>query len=116
MEGIPKMITPTLLGHLARFSSFSTQAELLCTQGLTYLLDVYSEANSIMASEVEKHTGVRIDKDLQWVPEVRQEDDARPDIEGRDRNGISIVKVEAKLAADLTDSQIQSYEADLKKK
>ncbi len=115
MEGIDTMTISTLLGHLARFSSLSSQAELLCTQGLTYLLDNYSEANSIMANEVTKHTGVQIDKDLHWVPEVRQGDDTRPDIEARDRNGIPIVKVEAKLGADLTDSQIQSYAADLKK-
>jgi hypothetical protein len=28
----------TLLGHLAQFASFSTQGEVLCTQGLAYLL------------------------------------------------------------------------------
>jgi hypothetical protein len=27
---------PTLLGYLAKFGSFSTQSEVLCTQGLTH--------------------------------------------------------------------------------
>jgi len=29
----------TLLGHLAQFASFHSQGELLCTQGLAYLLE-----------------------------------------------------------------------------
>ena len=29
-----------LLSHLAQFSSFSNQGELLCTQGLAYLLRI----------------------------------------------------------------------------
>jgi hypothetical protein len=43
------MTTPTLLGYLARFSSFSTQSEVLCTQGLAYLLREHADARSALA-------------------------------------------------------------------
>ena len=44
------MTTPTLLGYLAKFGSFSKQSEVLCTQGLAYLLQTHEDAHSAMAS------------------------------------------------------------------
>ena len=38
------MKTQLLLGHLARFGSFSKQSELLCTQGHTIALDYVVDA------------------------------------------------------------------------
>jgi hypothetical protein len=35
-----------LLGHLAPFGSFSIQSEVLCTQGLAYVLRSYAEAGA----------------------------------------------------------------------
>ena len=46
------MATPTLLGHLANLGSFATQSEVLCTQGLAYLLQSYEHARSAMADEI----------------------------------------------------------------
>ena len=51
------MTTPTLLGYLARFGSFSAQSEVLCTQGLTYLLQEYEDARSALATEVAARGG-----------------------------------------------------------
>ena len=42
-------MTTTLLGYLARFSSFSIQSELLCTQGLAYLLQTHKVARTALA-------------------------------------------------------------------
>ena len=46
----------TLLGHPSHFGSFSTQSELLCTQGLAYLLQTHEDARSALADEVEART------------------------------------------------------------
>lgn len=110
------MITQTLLGHLARFASFSTQSEVLCTQGLAYLLDTYTEARSAMADAVGARTSIGIDDSLTWVPEAFQKDGGRPDLEARTAKGVPVVKIEAKLGAELLPAQLQSYKKDLLKR
>ena len=64
------METPTLLGYLARFGSFSMQSELLCTEGLTYLLQTYEDARKAMADLVRDCTGVYIDATVTWKAET----------------------------------------------
>jgi hypothetical protein len=110
------MKTSTLLGYLAQFGSFSAQSEVLCTQGLTYLLRTHAEAHALMAKEVEARTGVVIDDSLEWHPEKEQEDKARPDLEActADEDEVPFVKIEAKLGAELTANQLKSYAADLR--
>jgi hypothetical protein len=112
------MTAPTLLGYLARFSSFSTQSEVLCTQGLAYLLQTHEDARSALADEVEALTGVSIGDSITWLAEALQEDGGRPDLEARtaDKIPIPVVKIEAKLGAELFAGQLQSYEADLRKR
>jgi hypothetical protein len=111
------MKTPTLLGYLAQFSSFSTQSEVLCTQGLTYLLREYEDARSALAREVEARTGVEIGDSITWLAEALQEDGARPDLEAR-RNAdkVPVVKIVAKLGAELGAGKLGSYLADLRKR
>jgi hypothetical protein len=110
------METPTLLGYLARFGSFSIQSELLCTQGLTYLLQTYEDARSAMANVVGDCTGIAIDPSLIWTAETLQKDLCRPDLEACSADGVPVVKVEAKLAAALFESQVKSYVEDLQKR
>lgn len=112
------MTTPTLplLGYLAKFGSFSKQSELLCTQGLTYLLQKHEAARSVLAREVKARTSIGIGDSLKWLAEARQEDLARPDLEARTADGVPVVKIEAKLGADLYADQLQSYEADLRQR
>ncbi len=108
------MTTPTLLGYLARFGSFTTQSEVLCTQGLTYLLQTHEDARSALADEVETRTGVGIGDSLTWLPEALQADGGRPDLEARRDDDVPVVKIEAKLGAELGPDQLRSYVADLK--
>ena len=109
------MTTPTLLGYLAQFSSFSTQSEVLCTQGLAYLLQTYKDARSALADEVAR-TGIGIGDSLTWLAEAQQDDGRIPDLEARRDDGVPVVKIEAKLGAELLPDQLQSYEADLRKR
>lgn len=110
------METPTLLGYLARFGSFSTQSELLCTQGLAYLLQTYDEVRSVMAGEIRERTGVDIGEPVKWLAESLQDDMARPDLEACTADGVPVVKIEAKLGAELFASQLRSYAADLRQR
>lgn len=110
------MTTPTLLGYLAGFGSFSRQSEVLCTQGLTYLLQKHADARSALASEVQARTGVRIGDSLTWKAEVVQDDKGRVDLEACTADGIPVVKIEAKLSAELTHNQLRSYEENLRKR
>jgi|SRR6516162_360583 hypothetical protein len=106
----------TLLGRLAQFGSFSMQGELLCTQGLAYILQEHPNARSALAAEVESVTGVRVSNDLTWHAEVVQEQDrGRPDLEGQTSDGTAMVKIEAKLGADLGPEQLQAYVKDLQR-
>ena len=107
-------MTPTLLGYLAKFDSFSAQSEVLCTQGLTYLLQNYGEARSALADEVEARTSVQIDDSLEWLPEALQADGGRPDLEARTVDGVPVAKIEAKLGAELGAGQLESYVGDLR--
>jgi len=109
------MTTPTLLGYLARFGSFSTQSEVLCTQGLAYLLQTHEDARSAMADAVKARTGIGIGDSITWLAEALQEDLARPDLEARTAEEVPVVKIEAKLGAKLLADQLRSYEADLRK-
>jgi PD-(D/E)XK nuclease superfamily len=110
------MTTPTLLGYLVRFGSFSMQAELLCTQGLAYLLQEHEDARSALAKEVEARTGVRIGNSVTWKAEALQDDKGRVDLEACTADGVPVVKIEAKLGAELTHNQLQSYLANLRKR
>lgn len=110
------METLPLLGYLARFGSFSMQSELLCTQGLTYLLQNYADTRSAMADLVRDSTGVVIDAAVTWKAETPQVDRGRPDLEACLAKDLPVVKVEAKLAATLLEGQLQSYVNDLWKR
>lgn len=105
----------TLLGYLARFASFTAQSEVLCTQGLAYLLQTYDDAHVALANEVETRTSLRINDKLTWIPEALQDDGGRPDLEAR-AGKVPFLKIEAKLGAALIPAQLQSYKADLLKR
>jgi hypothetical protein len=101
-----------LLGHLAQFGSFIKQGELLCTQGLTYLLR-NSEGERVFAEWISSISGQPVSHGLSWHAESRQEDGGRPDLEGRDDGGKPVVKIEAKLGAPFGTGQLESYLAAL---
>jgi len=97
-----------LLGHLAQFGSFAQQGELLCTQGLAYLLGD-AEGEQALTGWISSATGHSLNPGLSWWAESRQEDRRRPDLEGRNRDGQAVVKIEAKLWATFGQGQLESY-------
>ena len=101
----------TLLGHLATLHSLASQGELLCTQGLTFLVN-QSKANDAFRSLLEGASGVQLPPKLVWRAEERQADKGRPDMEARARDA-RWVKVEAKLGARLDGTQLSSFARDL---
>jgi hypothetical protein len=104
----------TLLGYLARFASFSSQSEVLCTEGLAYLLRTHADARSALADEVQIRAGTAIGKSVTWLGQAPQPDGGIPDLEARTADGIPVVKIEAKLGAELGLGQLESYAADLR--
>lgn len=97
-----------LLGHLAQFGSLWKQGELLCTQGLAYLLRD-TEGERAFTDWISSATGHPLSPGLRWKAESRQEDRGRPDLEGRNEEGQPVVKVEAKLWAPFGHGQLESY-------
>ncbi len=97
-----------ILGHLAQFGTFSQQGELLCTQGLAYLLRD-AEAERVFTGLISSATGHSLSPGLRWQAERRQEDRGRPDLEGRNAEGQPAVKIEAKLGAPFRPGQLESY-------
>ena len=91
---------------------------MLCTQGLTYLLQTHEDARSALADELKTRTGIRIGESVTWIAEALQDDLTRPDLEARTiaEVPVPVVKIEAKLGAELHAKQLQSYEADLRKR
>ena len=97
-----------LLGHLAQFGSLSQQGELLCTQGLAYLLED-PEGERVFTGWISSATDHPLSSGLSWLAERRQEDRGRPDLEGRNAEGLPVVKIEAKLGAAFGEAQLESY-------
>ena len=103
-----------LLGHLCQFASFGSQAEVLCTQGLTFLLG-HPGVNAVFARLIEDVARVSLPQGLTWRAESRQADAGRPDLEAVTADQVPVVKVEAKLGATFGEGQLESYAADLVK-
>jgi hypothetical protein len=105
-----------LLGHLAQFASFYEQGELLCTQGLAYLLQDH-RAKSKFAAWIRRRAHTKLKGELTWLAEAHQESDhGRPDLEARIGEDMPVVKIEAKLGAKLGMGQLRSYAHDLQKR
>ena len=102
----------TLLGHLSQFSSFTSQGELLCTQGLTFLLR-NREAAGAFTRMLGERSSAPLNNALTWRTEHAQADQRRPDLEGLNEDGSVSVKIEAKLGAPFAEGQLESYLADL---
>ena len=103
----------TILGFLSQFHSLSSQGEVLCTQGLAFILQDPA-ANRTFARALEEWTGISVPDDLRWRAEAYQEEDAaRPDLEGVDPDGSPQIKIEAKLRAKFSGPQLLSYVTDL---
>jgi hypothetical protein len=106
----------TLIGHLAQFSCFASQGELLCTQGLNYVLQNASACEAFRKQFLTPN-GIAVENQLAWRAEVRlAEDRGRPDLEACTTDGKPVVMIEGKLGAPLGESQLLSYAGDLQKR
>lgn len=105
----------TVAGYLAQSGWLSQHGEVLCTQGLTFLLND-SGLRDAFGRYLSDRTGVAIDGDAAWLAEARQADNGRPDLEARRRDKSPVVKIEAKLGAALERSQLESYACDLEER
>ena len=102
---------PTLLGELATLHCLASQGELLCTQGLTFLVNQPGAAEAFRKT-LEFHSQLPLPRDLVWRAEPIQTDKGRPDMEGRS-GATKWVKVEAKLGAKINLNQLLSFAGDL---
>ncbi len=102
----------TLIGHLSQFSVLSKQGEVLCTQGLHFVLENES-FKQVFESHILKAAEFKTEGDLTWYTEVTQTDGGRPDLEARSPNGRAVIKIEAKLHAAFGANQLASYSESL---
>lgn len=102
-----------LMTRLAQFSSLSKQGELLCTQGLAYLLESPS-ASAAFADFIRERVGWSVGADLTWKAEVYEKGAGRCDLEAW-ADGATVAKLEAKLGAVLGENQLIAYAKALEK-
>ncbi len=101
-----------ILGHLAQFATLSKQGEVLCTQGLAYLLQD-RKAQQAFSNFIGAACDTRVPEVSNWRTEFRQPDRGRPDLEGCRPDGTAAVKIEAKLGAPFGERQLASYLSEL---
>lgn len=102
----------TLAGHLAQTGYLTKHGEVLCTVGLTYLLEDRISRRAFEAL-LERTAGPVLPGPLSWIAEAQQADKGRPDLEGRTVDEVAVVKVEAKITAALQSDQLASYASAL---
>ena len=100
------MPTDTLFAHLAH--RFSTHPENLATEALAYLLGRGEPALLALRDELAR-TGVKLPSALQIRTQAAGGDGAIPDMIGVCEDGDSVLVVEAKFWAGLTENQPLTY-------
>lgn len=103
----------TVLSALATSGHLSKRGEVLAVAGLAFLLKG-THREEAFRELIGQRTGVDLPNTLTWEPELRQEDNARPDLVGCDENGMRRVVIEAKILAALDENQLRSYAANLR--
>lgn len=96
----------TLFGYLA--TKFTASPENIATEALNYILVRSPVANAALLHLLEE-AGVDLPDDVAFQTQVTGDDNARPDIEGRTAKRGTIIVVEAKHWAGLTDNQPVTY-------
>jgi len=99
----------TILAHLAR--TFAVQTENLATEGLLFILTNSRAArNALSAVAFPEMADVdRESLDLTFQSQVFGDDNSRPDLIGKDADGLEVLIVEAKFWEGLTEHQPVSY-------
>jgi hypothetical protein len=105
---------PSLVGRLAESWWVRRYSELTMTLALAHLLGRPGCAR-ILAELVGQRTGAAMPVLTEWVTEPVQPDLGRPDVEAvldGFEGAVPIVKIEAKLGAELTAGQLRSFADD----
>ncbi len=99
----------TIAGYLAQWGLLYKQGEVLCTHGLTYLLEEPA-ASAALVRLLAERTGVDLPSEVSWVAEVSHPETAgRVDLEAQLADGTPVVEIEAKLWANLDCRQLHAY-------
>lgn len=96
----------TLFAHLAL--QFGSHPENLATEALGYVLQ-HSETARAAVRDLLRGLGCLIDDELTYSTQASGEDDARPDLVGRNGTGAEPLLIEVKFWAGLTDNQPLAY-------
>lgn len=96
----------SLFGYLV--TRFSTQPENLATESLNYLIHQSDIAKRAFLRYISQ-TQVKLPDDLVFMTQAAGEDEAVPDMIGKDSDGRQILLVESKFWAGLTDNQPVTY-------
>lgn len=102
----------TILSALGASGYLQKHGEVLAVAGLAFLLQGTDREQAFL-DILRSATGTELPDSLSWDPELRQADQARPDLIGRDEAGEWRVVVEAKISALLSETQLRSYVSDL---
>ncbi len=99
------MYSSSLLAHLSK--SFAPHPENIATEALGHILMNSPAATDAMAS---MFTTMGISARLTFrTQQAEGEDQARPDLTGRDVEGRNVILIEPKFWAGLTDNQPETY-------
>jgi hypothetical protein len=100
------MADTALLGHLAL--KFADHPEDWASEGLGHVLRRSGEAAEAMSSFLGT-VGMALPRRLAFSNQVTGDDNARPDLVGRDTDGVQVLVIETKFWAPLTENQPVTY-------
>ena len=77
---------------------------------MSYILETSQPASqALLLLRLLRHTGIALPQDIRFRAQATGEDDARPDLEGRGDETGTMVLLEAKFWAGLTENQPTTY-------
>lgn len=98
----------SLLSHIAQ--NFISEYENVANSSISYLLNEYPSARAALKNILHINN-----IPLYYTTELSTQDNGRPDVTGRDKNGNKIVIIEGKFWANLTDNQPANYLKELER-
>lgn len=100
------MKNETLLGHVAE--RFSGQVENIATESLGFVVNRTPAAKKALIKFLEQ-AGISFGENVTISTQTAEEDESQPDMQGKNGSGKTVLLVEAKFWAGLTDSQPCKY-------
>jgi hypothetical protein len=100
-------MSSSILSHLAM--RFSAHPENIATEALAYILHISSPARVALSAILSGFCTDTGSTELLYASQIASEDRSRPDLIGRDRDGVVRLILEAKFWAGLTEAQPTQY-------